>query len=459
MLLTRVRAAHAALTGPDDPEVLHDFRVAVRRLRSWLRTWRRALGGRALRRAERGLRRVARGTNVARDAEVFSRWLDEASDGLTARQKVGATWLRQEVMPDAPAMLPPHLVLELEDCLSELQRELPVYTLALHLDGETVEPPFAQLLARAIRQSADRLRRRLQRIRDAQDASGIHAARIAGKRVRYLLEPLSAHLDGAAGLIDDLKRLQDAFGALHDSHVWLEQTREVAESHLADEARRLWQADGEDAVSQAHPGPDIRPGLLAMAQALRDRLKDGFAAAASEWTGAGAESFFGRIAAVAAACEAAVPPGVEIERKYLLLAVPEHWPGGETVFIDQGYLPGEKLVERIRRTRSRHGERFTRTVKSGVGIARLELEEETSRAVFDALWPLTEHRRVSKRRHRVPVDGLTWEIDEFTDRELVLAEVELPTAGHDVQLPEWLAPVVVREVTGEAAFANSTLAR
>lgn len=116
-------------------------------------------------------------------------------------------------------------------------------------------------------------------------------------------------------------------------------------------------------------------------------------------------------------------------------------------------------MERVRRTRSRAGERFHRTVKSGIGLTRLEIEEPCTREVFDALWPLTAGRRVTKRRHRARHGDLTWEIDEFTDRDLVLAEVELPGADHPVTVPDWLEPVVVREVTGDPAYANSTLAR
>jgi adenylate cyclase len=87
-------------------------------------------------------------------------------------------------------------------------------------------------------------------------------------------------------------------------------------------------------------------------------------------------------------------------------------------------------------------------------VTRLELEEAISPELLAVLWPLTEGRRVSKRRWRVPEGELCWEIDEFTDRELVLAEVELPTADHPVVFPSWLAPLVVREVTHEPAYLN-----
>jgi len=75
------------------------------------------------------------------------------------------------------------------------------------------------------------------------------------------------------------------------------------------------------------------------------------------------------------------------------------------------------------------------------------------------MWPLTEGKRVTKRRHKIADGGLVWEIDAFTDRELVLAEVELPSPNTEAKLPEWLAPYVVREVTEESEYVNINLAR
>jgi CYTH domain-containing protein len=57
------------------------------------------------------------------------------------------------------------------------------------------------------------------------------------------------------------------------------------------------------------------------------------------------------------------------------------------------------------------------------------------------------------------VGTLTWEIDEFTDRKLVLAEVELPTRDAAVEIPEWLQPHLVREVTEDEEYENARLGR
>jgi len=41
----------------------------------------------------------------------------------------------------------------------------------------------------------------------------------------------------------------------------------------------------------------------------------------------------------------------------------------------------------------------------------------------------------------------------------VLAEVELPSSDTLVTLPDWLAPYLMRDVTGDAAYVNANLAR
>jgi CYTH domain-containing protein len=52
-----------------------------------------------------------------------------------------------------------------------------------------------------------------------------------------------------------------------------------------------------------------------------------------------------------------------------------------------------------------------------------------------------------------------WEIDEFIDRELVVAEIELPVEDMPVHPPAWLAPHIVREVTGDIEYLNASVAR
>ena len=177
------------------------------------------------------------------------------------------------------------------------------------------------------------------------------------------------------------------------------------------------------------------------------------------WLAGAAEPFFHEVAALGSGIVPRPGAGREIERKFLLHQLPPEVQRRPALQIRQGYLPGVRLVERLREVRTDGASAWFRTVKASGGLVRLEVEEETSRELFEEIWPLTAGRRILKRRYRVPDGGLTWEVDEFLDRELVLAEVELPTPDTPAQPPGWLAPLITREVTDEPAFGNARLAR
>ena len=95
----------------------------------------------------------------------------------------------------------------------------------------------------------------------------------------------------------------------------------------------------------------------------------------------------------------------------------------------------------------------------GKGLTRFEDEHVLDEATFEALWPLTEGRRIHKRRHIVVAGAHVWEIDEFLDRDLWLAEVELTSEDEEAVMPSWLADVVAEDVTESGAYGNRRLAR
>lgn len=133
----------------------------------------------------------------------------------------------------------------------------------------------------------------------------------------------------------------------------------------------------------------------------------------------------------------------------------------ETWQLDQGYLVAENGAAqgRVRRTIVPSGaSEFHFNTKSGSGLIRQEQEAPMTCEAFEAAWPQTVGRRVRKLRHRVCEGELTFEIDQFLDFALVLAEVELPSADHVVLLPAWLDGWVVREVTNDNRYRNFNLA-
>jgi CYTH domain-containing protein len=98
------------------------------------------------------------------------------------------------------------------------------------------------------------------------------------------------------------------------------------------------------------------------------------------------------------------------------------------------------------------------TAKRGSGLSREEAEIELDRERFDVLWPLTEGRRVHKRRHVVPHGDLRIEVDVYDGelQGLVVAEIEFSSEdeARGFDPPEWLGD----EVTGDRRYLNETLA-
>ncbi|HSM61273.1 MAG TPA: CHAD domain-containing protein, partial [Longimicrobiales bacterium] len=323
-----------------------------------------------------------------------------------------------------------------------LRRRLTELDTAIRTAGGGYGPRFRTALRAALADRGGDLEGRLAAIRAASDDREAHAARIRAKRVRYLLEPVAAELVGAAGLIARLQQLQDLLGDLHDAHLLGAVIREISAT----------------ATARGDPAA-LRPGLDLAARRLAEHRDDLFDGLRGSWLEGEAAPFFGDMKDLLDRLGDSGETDIELERKYLLSRLPPEAPEHPRREIEQGYLPGTRLRERVRRIREGGAERYVRCVKLGSGVRRIEVQEEAGRDVFEGLWPLTEGRRVAKIRYRVADGDLLWEIDRFTDRDLVLAEVELPSEDVRPELPGWLAPYVVREVTGEPEYLNVNLAR
>ena len=145
---------------------------------------------------------------------------------------------------------------------------------------------------------------------------------------------------------------------------------------------------------------------------------------------------------------------MEIERKYLLSALPPREILGRGVAIRQGYIDAADPEIRVRQKDSE----FFLTIKSGAGVRRQECEVQIPAATFEKLWPLTEGAQILKTRYTVQHGDARWEIDEFggTLAGLYLAEVELASESETVTPPAFLS--VVRDVTDNPRYQNKSLA-
>jgi adenylate cyclase len=151
-----------------------------------------------------------------------------------------------------------------------------------------------------------------------------------------------------------------------------------------------------------------------------------------------------------------MPHGVEIERKWLVEVEPDDLGGWEAEALEQGYVAITDEAEvRVRR----RGGSATLTVKSAPGLRRVEEEVAIEPAAFERLWALTEGRRVVKVRHtREVAPGIVLELDVYGDALDGLRTLEVEFADEDLAR-DWTPPAWAgRELTGDKAYANQSLA-
>ena len=419
-----------------DAEILHRARVALRRLRAVLREHESALDGAVDQRTLRALRALGQATNAVRDADVQRSWLDAEMERLPAVARDEA--LRLRAMLDRRATRSSAAVTRafekrLDPIVEGLLARLSTYML-LHRVGIPATPtPFARHLATRVERASVRLRRDLERVTSVNSREAMHRVRIRLKRQRAMLAPFAKSRPALGAWYELATRGQDLLGAVRDADLLAERAlkAKLPALHLALGGIALAHYEAFTLDWCARIDSVMKSLELAVVELRRDS---------------------------APVTDAGVP--LEIERKYLLTRVPPVAAAVPPTLIEQGWLPGTALRERLRRSTNPDGTVVCwRNVKLGPAQARVEIDEGTSRELFDAMWPLTAAARVRKQRHEVRDAAYAWEIDVFLDRDLVLAEVELSGLDDRPVLPDWLAPYVERDVTGEPAYLNSVLAR
>jgi CHAD domain-containing protein len=221
-----------------DAEALHDLRVALRRFRSTLRAWRFVLG-RLRGRRRRELRKILDATSDARDAEVLlTLFADEQLSGgpliadLERRKAEGYA-----------------LVLKRLDDFDRLEARLRRGLARVELD--LLHPhKLAHALGERMDEHADDVEDDLFELRAPAQMEEAHAARIASKRLRYLIEPYKD--EPAVGkLVQRLKALQDVLGDLHDTHLAMAEAAQLADVHarLTRRQERLYAQLDRDALA------------------------------------------------------------------------------------------------------------------------------------------------------------------------------------------------------------------
>jgi len=232
-----LRALHGVERG--DAKSLHRARVATRRLREIVPVLQ--LDGPTAHKLSRRLRSVTARLGAVREHDVLLQLVDELHD---ARRAPG----------DALARVGMAVSRDRDAARERLSARMPIDDMRrlarkLRSVGDDLEADDTKR-SRALRWALDaRVARRASRLAEAlRDAGSVylperlHAARIAVKKLRYVLEVVSevvgapVHADTAV-----LRRAQDALGRMHDLQVLIDRVRSV-QATLAPPSVTVWRA-------------------------------------------------------------------------------------------------------------------------------------------------------------------------------------------------------------------------
>lgn len=147
--------------------------------------------------------------------------------------------------------------------------------------------------------------------------------------------------------------------------------------------------------------------------------------------------------------------GLEIERKFLVCDRQFEQLAVGVRYMMQFYLSADP--ERTVRVRATDENGYVTVKGITRGFERNEWEYVIPRADALEMAHLRVGRVVEKTRYIVPAgNGLNWEVDVFVGElaGLTVAEIELPSPDTVFELP----PFIGREVTGDPAYYNSSLA-
>ncbi len=453
LALARLADAEEALgrtADPKDREASRALADATVRLAAALAALAPGLAGAVPPALRTELDPIARAAATARDPDVLATWLAAARGELPGPYRGALDWLADRVERRARRAREEVLA----DAAPRLRKLLPRLAAALTARRGAIPRPdapatFAALHAGALRAQTRALREALAAVAGPGDAAALEVAREEARRLGDLLAPLRTMGLGA----------EEAAGALEALRAPIEARREAVAAGVAVEGALL-EARAEE-VRRGEALAGLRPGLLALLNVAEQRgaaaerelavhlrttatpVTDAAYAVVAALEASGAD---------AAEEEGKVVPAAAPERRFLVTAIPSEGQGGDVEALEQGWLPGDAR-ESVGVTRSALGEQWFRARAPARG--RPGRVETISRADFDAFWPLTEGRRVAKRRHLVAA-ATGWHFDEYVDRPLVLAVAE---EGNVEAPPEWLEPVLVREVSAERGYLDEALAR
>jgi len=286
-LLQIIRTNEVNIEKDLDTEIIHDFRVAVRRTRSALAQIQHVFSSRTTNRFKKDFAFIGKLTNELRDLDVYLLKEDSYKEKLTPllsggidplfdyfREKRSKAF--EKVIRGLKSKKYEKILNDWETFLNEPQHSSST--------ASNAELPVIDLASKGIHKKYRRVVKAGNSILEKSDDRKLHILRIHCKKLRYLMEFFSSLFPGEIMdvLIGQLKKLQDNLGDFNDLHVQEEYLMAIAD---------------ELPLTQKQIKKELMAigGLVGILARERDIVKDAFAKTFTEFASAANKDLFQKL--------------------------------------------------------------------------------------------------------------------------------------------------------------------
>lgn len=265
----------AAWEADDDPEYVHQLRVATRRANSALGIFADLLPRRRLRKLKRQLHGVRRAAGEARDLDVLLARLTKLAD-----DSPGPGW--EELLSDLQARrkLAQPAIRQVDKKLREGKFRKRIRELVARIQVRDAAAPRTPTFVEAARQALTPLVEKFfTAVRGPlEELAAMHQCRIHGKKLRYAMEIFSGAFspEFRAQLYPEIEQVQELLGEINDRATACQEFSTWLAGDVSDETRALL------------------AGLLASEAAALEAAKQSFLSWRSEERTAGLAAQFGQ---------------------------------------------------------------------------------------------------------------------------------------------------------------------
>jgi CHAD domain-containing protein len=280
-LLDKARI-QAEQLGKEEGEALHDFRVSLRHLRSFLKSYENSIKG--AKKYRQHFSDILTLMNAGRDNEVHLAWLKARQEKADEVEREGIQYLLEQLSSNESV--------KLEKVKKQFARVAKKLEKAFSKKPKKTKATFARVTAQVLQDDSRDLQKLLAKIEKPEDDTALQDVHVAGEKLRYTLELLEGK--AAKPLVKKLKELQDLTGTLHDLHL-LEpkvQSSLLAEMKLWSKAFRDGYKTLETTELSHLPQLQRSYGLAAVERMLEAEKTALFQVLQEEWTGKGKKDFF-----------------------------------------------------------------------------------------------------------------------------------------------------------------------